>query len=112
MASILADTHALIWYLQGSNRLSATAKEAIVAAIASGSALLLASISVVEIVFLNEKQRIDVSVLPQVLSLIRNPTSVSWSCRLRAKPLPPPRSLVATSFRTYPIDLSPPRRCS
>src|SRR5687768_10476322 len=59
MSAVVADTHAIIWYLASSSRLSAVARTAMNAA----SEILLSSISLVEIVYLVEKGRLPTSAL-------------------------------------------------
>jgi PIN domain nuclease of toxin-antitoxin system len=61
MSAVLADTHALIWYLREPTRLSATALAALRQAAPAGDPIYVASISFVEVCYLVEKGR-----LPQV----------------------------------------------
>jgi len=58
MAALLADTHAVVWYLLGDPRLSVRAEAALEAAAAAGDPLQVASISVVEVVYLVEKGKL------------------------------------------------------
>jgi PIN domain nuclease of toxin-antitoxin system len=58
MPSLVADTHAVVWYLLQSPRLSDVAREQMAAAIAGGDPILVPSICLVEIVYLVEKRRI------------------------------------------------------
>jgi len=55
----IADTHAVIWYVFADPRLSQTAKAAIDTAFARGNRIGLSSITLVEIVYLTEKNKID-----------------------------------------------------
>ena len=71
MLRVIADTHALIWYLFSDVRLSPTALAAIQAAIANGDQIGFSVISLVEIVYLAEKQRIPPTTLPDLLQLTR-----------------------------------------
>ena len=61
MSAVLADTHALIWYLREPTKLSATALAALRQAAPAGDPIYVASISLVEVCYLVEKGR-----LPQV----------------------------------------------
>lgn len=56
---VLADTHALIWYLFDEERLSSEGRAALDGAIAAGFPILASAISVIEIVYLEEKRRIS-----------------------------------------------------
>jgi PIN domain nuclease of toxin-antitoxin system len=66
MAAVL-DTHAVIWYLLDSNRLSRTALQMIEAAASSGDLMYVSAISVVETVYLVERGRIPVQALSLLL---------------------------------------------
>jgi PIN domain nuclease of toxin-antitoxin system len=54
----IADTHAAIWYLYDDPRLSTVAGNVIDAAVDRGDAIGLSAITLVEIVYLSEKERI------------------------------------------------------
>lgn len=58
MASVVADTHAAVWYLANSSRLSSAAAKALNDASAAGDSILIPSISLVELTYLIEKGRI------------------------------------------------------
>ena len=58
MGAVVTDTHTIIWYLLGSTRLSANALSALDASTAAGEMIYLASISVVEVLYLVEKGRL------------------------------------------------------
>jgi len=64
------DTHALIWFIAADPRPSASAKAAIDGATAAGDHVVISSISLAEIVYLAEKQRIDPKTLDQVFALL------------------------------------------
>jgi PIN domain nuclease of toxin-antitoxin system len=70
MVRVVADTHALIWYVFKDQRMSATARTEIDRVAASGDEIAVSSISLVEIVYLMEKNRIDPTTLDQVLALL------------------------------------------
>jgi PIN domain nuclease of toxin-antitoxin system len=58
MAGLVTDTHALIWYLSASPRISRIAFERMEATLARGDSLFVPSICLVEILYLVEKSRI------------------------------------------------------
>lgn len=62
MRAVLADTHAVIWYLNDPSELSSPAREALAGA-ATDRMLHIASVSVVEIVYLVDKRRIRAELL-------------------------------------------------
>ena len=61
MIAGVADTHAALWYLLKNPLLSATACTFIDDAAAAGNEILLSPISLAEIVYLTEKQRLPIS---------------------------------------------------
>ncbi|HEY2587545.1 MAG TPA: type II toxin-antitoxin system VapC family toxin [Tepidisphaeraceae bacterium] len=67
MTELVLDTHALIWYLASSPRLSHTAAQAIRDAISRGHRLAISAISLAEVLYLEEKGRF----LPGTLAAIR-----------------------------------------
>ena len=58
MPSLVADTHAAVWYLLQSPRLSSLARERMAATIRGGDPIFVPSICLVEIIYLVEKGRI------------------------------------------------------
>ena len=64
MAGVIADTHALIWYLLDSPRLSDSASAQFEACHTGGVRVGVASISIVEIVYLMDKGRIPAQTIP------------------------------------------------
>ena len=58
MSGLLADTHTIIWYLQDAPQLSASARDAIEEMLRKGHPLFIASITLVEIIYLVEKARL------------------------------------------------------
>jgi len=70
MVRAVADTHAVIWYLYADARLSATARNAIERAAASGDQVAFSAITLVEIVYLTEKGRIQPDTYARLLSAI------------------------------------------
>jgi PIN domain nuclease of toxin-antitoxin system len=63
---VLADTHALIWYLFADERLSSEARSAFHGAIAAGFPILVSAISIIEIIYLEEKHRIPVGAAERI----------------------------------------------
>ena len=70
---LVLDTHATLWYLEGSPRLSAAALAAIQAALAAAEPLHVSTVSIVELTYLVEKGRFPVSLLDQLLVELRRP---------------------------------------
>lgn len=65
-----ADTHALLWYLWNDGRLSAAARQAFEAAAQNGDAIAVSSISLVEIVYLVEKNRVPPDTFTAVIAFL------------------------------------------
>ena len=74
MTSVVADTHAAIWYLSQSRRLSDTACQAMRQAMASGYPVLVSTISIVEMVYLTERNRLERSALERLEAVLKDPT--------------------------------------
>jgi PIN domain nuclease of toxin-antitoxin system len=55
---VLADTHALLWYFFDEERLSSEARAALDGSIAAGFPILVSAISIIEIIYLEEKHKI------------------------------------------------------
>ena len=78
MVGVVADTHALIWYLLDSPRLSETASAQFEECLATGTRVGISSISIVEVIYLIEKGRIPAATLPLLKeSLSAQPTLLS-----------------------------------
>lgn len=73
MTSCVADTHALIWYLFALPELSHIAKAFLDEVADSGGSIFVPTISIVEITYLSEKNRLANNVLPRVISAIQTP---------------------------------------
>jgi PIN domain nuclease of toxin-antitoxin system len=54
---VLADTHALLWYLFDEERLSSEGRAALDNAIGAGFPILVSAISIIEVVYLEEKHK-------------------------------------------------------
>ncbi|HSH82259.1 MAG TPA: type II toxin-antitoxin system VapC family toxin [Herpetosiphonaceae bacterium] len=68
MIRAIADTHTMIWYLLADSRLSSSARTTIDAAASANAHIGVSSISLVEIVYLQEKGRIASTTLASVLT--------------------------------------------
>ncbi|NMF59846.1 type II toxin-antitoxin system VapC family toxin [Pseudanabaena yagii GIHE-NHR1] len=73
MMSVVADTHTIIWYLRSPEKLSTNAVNAVDNALNNGESIFISAISLVEINYLVEKNRIPTSSLEQLLQLIDDP---------------------------------------
>ena len=72
MIVAIADTHALVWALFGDARLSSTARAALMV---SGNARIGASaISLAEVVYLEEKQRVPSGTFERVATALADPS--------------------------------------
>ena len=70
MIQALSDTHALIWYVWDDPRLSSAAKAVFDTALAIGGQIAVCSISLVEVVYLEEKRRIAPGTLGRILGFL------------------------------------------
>lgn len=66
MTAVVADTHALIWYLCKPNKLSIGALNALDSATNSGELIYISTISLVEIIYLVEKERLSQEILTTI----------------------------------------------
>jgi PIN domain nuclease of toxin-antitoxin system len=73
MTSVVADTHALIWYIFDLERLSKTALTSLEQAVSDGNPIYVSAISVVEISYLVEKRRFAQEVLTRILNALDDP---------------------------------------
>ena len=71
MPAVLADTHAVVWYLEASPRLSAAARNAMHSAIQAGEPIFVSPISLVEIAYLEEKRRLPGGMFDNLLQLVQ-----------------------------------------
>lgn len=76
MAGVMADTHAVIWYLLDSPRLSTLALAQFEACRTEGVRVGVASISIVEIVYLVDKDRIPAETIPLLEESLRQQPSL------------------------------------
>ena len=73
MSSVVADTHTIIWYLRSPEKLSINAVNALDNALNNSESIFISAISLVEMNYLVEKNRIPASSLEQLLQLIDDP---------------------------------------
>ena len=97
--SVVADTHTIIWYLRSPEKLSTNAVNALDNALNNGESIFISAISLVEINYLVEKNRIPTSSLEQLLQLIDDPL-----VNLVVIPLDTP---VAKAFTQIPREIVP-----
>ena len=71
--SVVADTHTIIWYLRSPEKLSTNAVTSLDNALNNGESIFISAISLVEMNYLVEKNRIPSSSLEQLLQLIDDP---------------------------------------
>lgn len=76
MIAAIADTHATIWYLFSDPRLSGTASDFIEATIATGNHIGVSAISIAEMVYLVEKNRIPANALTDLRTAMSDPRAV------------------------------------
>lgn len=67
MSAVVADTHVVIWYLQNPDKLSPNAVIALDNAVDSGYPIYLSAITIVEIIYLVEKNKIPKIALEKLL---------------------------------------------
>jgi PIN domain nuclease of toxin-antitoxin system len=68
MIRAVADTHTFIWYLAGDKRISAKAREFIIAAESNGDTVAVSSISLIETVYLTERSRVPSGTLSRLIA--------------------------------------------
>lgn len=76
MIVAVADTHTIIWYLFADSRLSLTARHTIEKIAQDGNKVAIASITLAEIVYLSEKNRIPEKTLERLLNALDREDSV------------------------------------
>ena len=70
MSAVIDHTHTIIWYLRSPDKLSTEAAIALDGAINSGNPIYISAISIVEIVYLTEKNKIPEAALEQLLQTL------------------------------------------
>ena len=76
MIRAVADTHTVIWYLYADGRLSANARNTIEQAATNGDQIAFSAITLVEIVYLADKGRIQAGTFARLLSAVRGQEAV------------------------------------
>lgn len=76
MTAAVADTHALIWYIYSDPRLSSRARSFLDNAYHSGERIAISSITLVELVYLIEKGRIQIETFSRVARGLDEPDSL------------------------------------
>jgi PIN domain nuclease of toxin-antitoxin system len=99
MSVVVADTHTIIWYLRSPEKLSTNALTSLDNALNNGESIFISAISLVEMNYLVEKNRIPSSSLEQLLQLIDDPL-----VKLVVVPLDTP---VAKAFTQIPREIVP-----
>ena len=97
--SVVADTHTIIWYLRSPEKLSTNALTSLDNALNNGESIFISAISLVEMNYLVEKNRIPTGSLEQLLQLIDDPL-----VNLFVVPLDTP---VARAFTQIPREIVP-----
>ena len=72
MTNHVIDTHALIWYITADSRLGPTAKRVLDAGKNGGNLTFVSTISLVEIIYLQEKGKIPSHLFTQINRILRN----------------------------------------
>jgi PIN domain nuclease of toxin-antitoxin system len=75
MTAIVADTHTIIWYLKDADRLSEPAAIALENALQEGDPIYIAAISLIEIIYLVEKNRIPPEAFDELTKQLANTDS-------------------------------------
>lgn len=75
MSDLISDTHAAIWYFSISPAMSATARQAFNNVVAGGNVIILPTVSIVEIVYLIEKNRLVPQTLSRLMQYLNLPNS-------------------------------------
>lgn len=73
MSAIVADTHAIVWYFRSPEKLAYDASIAFDRAINNGYPIYISAISIVEITFLVEKNRLPQVALDQLIENLADP---------------------------------------
>ena len=73
--SLIVDTHSLIWFLTRSSHLSSVARQAIRDTISSGYPVYVSSVTIVEVIYLTEKERLSRQNLTDLKAALNRPDS-------------------------------------
>jgi PIN domain nuclease of toxin-antitoxin system len=98
MAALVIDTHVLVWYVEGSPHLSATALAALQAAIVLGEPLYVSSVCLVEIAYLIEKGKLPAPLFDRIVQVLLQSqtvlTAVSFTVDMAETLRKIPRALI------------------
>jgi len=72
MPSVIADTHTIIWYLSNHPKLSNTANTVLTQTIAEGGSIFISAISLIEITYLIEKDRLPSEALASLQDALQD----------------------------------------
>lgn len=72
---LVADSHALLWYLYDDERLSDRAREAMDETEAKGGQIGISSIALVEVLYLVEKGRVSRDAMDRIIDVLDRPTA-------------------------------------
>ena len=75
MSAVVADTHTLVWLLFAPEKLSVAAEQALQRAIQAGEPIYISAISLIELTYLVEKERLPHNVLEQIVAQCIDPNS-------------------------------------
>jgi len=73
MPGVVVDTHAIVWYLAGDSRLSATAAELLDSTTAAGQPIYVSAICLIELTYLIEKRRLPGAVRERLGQALDDP---------------------------------------
>ncbi len=76
MSALVADTHAVLWYVIDAPDLSAAARERLQQAARDGDPIFVPSISLVEVAYLVDKGRLPKALLDRIIQAIRDDAAV------------------------------------
>lgn len=110
MIAAIADTHTAIWYLFSDERLGRAASAFIDATIAAGDHIGISAISLAEMVYLIEKERIAVTALDDVVAAIADPKNVLKDIALDDRIALNMRNISRQGFPICPTESSRRRR--
>jgi PIN domain nuclease of toxin-antitoxin system len=102
MMTAVADTHAVIWYLNADSRLSETARMFIESAATDGNTIGVSSITPAEMIYLVEKGRISSGVFQKLLEVLSDPDGVFEEIPLDLKIVEAMSSVPRTDVPDFP----------
>lgn len=76
MSAVVADTHAIIWYVLNDPKLSTGARQAMQQAAQDGNPVYVPSITLVEVTYLVEKGRLPLDMLARIVTALEDGQSV------------------------------------